>query len=681
MARYVGIDLGEYEVKIVELDGSYKKPRLLGVHAARVERGPEGKELLGTSLGKTALRALAEAGASKENVCLGFPIREAVLRSITVPFQGAEQIKKVIKFEVEGSIHSHQVDEMVVDFWTLAERKGETDVNVVAVPKAPLRTVLQTLEKGGLEPEKVDLDAMALFRTAVWLGAIGESGVIQKQAVKDKTAKDKAAKAADVHAELEPGKGLIRNEKVPVRLIVDVGARSTRVLITRDGQLVDLRALRTGADAIAEEVALQAGVPLEVARKATEECLRSGDDYVVVVDGNEAPQAKAESATEGGATEGAEEEAAAAAVATAKEPIAYKQVLQARDRLLDRLGKEFVRFLASVRGLGPIEEVWLTGGGSLLPGIDLVIEEAFGMAPKQLDVLAGLAHSLSPEEAKVLGPKIATAVGLALKWLGGTPGVELRQEDLVFTRRFDRIKFPLAIACMIGAFFMLVYLVKLYKDLDMLEGTYGATWVSPQVAKAGARTQAPQVQFTGYLGKLVNPGSWFQRKFEGEAYPKLMKTLDQAAVVRRLQTLRRELEDLYKTKQQASGYYSQFHIESGYAVLARASEVLEQVGPQLGRYLLTEIDLNIPPQSTGRTLMMTFALRSDSLSTFRQKFDVLEKAFDAACKVDVTPFEKVVSQGSERPFRGDGDEGAFMTLKVELKSPIPVFHDNRIAGN
>ena len=683
MAKYVGVDLGEYEVKIVELDGSYKRPRLLGVHAARVKRAADGKDLIGTALAKTTLRALADAGISKENVCVGFPVREAVLRSITVPFQGADQIKKVIKFEVEGTIHSHQVDDMVVDFWTLAERKGETDVNVVAVPKAPLRTVLQAMEKGGLEPEKVDLDAMALYRVAVWCGAVGESGVLQKQAAKDKAkdkaAKDKIARNSDEDVSDAPV-AVVRAEKVPVRLIVDVGARATRILITRDGQLVDLRALRSGADAIADEVATQAGVTIDVARTAVEECLRSGDDYVVV-DSPETQTGKAAKVEEPEAAVAQEATATAVVAASPTEQIPYKLVLQARDRLLDRLGKEFLRFLASVRGLGPIEAVFVTGGGSLLPGVDLVIEEAFGKPAQPLDVLSGLAHSLSPEDAKVLGPKIAIAVGLALKWLGGVPGVEFRQEDLAYTRRFDRIKFPLAIACMIGAFFMLVYLVKLYKDVDMLEGTCGATWVSQQQAKPGARTQAPQVQFTGYLGKIVNPGSWFQRKFEGDNYGKLVKTLADTPVFRRLPALRRALDEFYRQKQKESGFYSEFAIESGYAVLARAAEVLEQAAPQLGRFLVTEIELNIPPQSTGRILLLTFALRSDSLSTFRQKFDVVEKAFGAACKVDNSPFDKAASQGNERPFRGDTDEGAYMTLRVDLKSPIPVFHDSRSASN
>ena len=164
MAKGVGLDPGEYEIKVVELDGSYKKPRLAKVSIDRVSQTTAAASDAGHAAreAEVALHALKDAKISRDNVILGFPCREAVLRKLTVPFRGADQIRKVIKFEVEESIHSHNVDEMVVDFHTLEEVDDGTQVMVAAVPKAPLRVTLDALEEMGIDPEFVDLDTMAL---------------------------------------------------------------------------------------------------------------------------------------------------------------------------------------------------------------------------------------------------------------------------------------------------------------------------------------------------------------------------------------------------------------------------------------------------------------------------------------------------------------------------------------
>ena len=115
MAKAVGLDAGEHEVKLVELDGSYRRTRLSKILLERVEEDEAGADdALHASRGAVAaLRAFKEVNANRENITLGFPSREAVFRRLTVPFSGREQIRKVIKFEVEGSIHSHSVDDMV----------------------------------------------------------------------------------------------------------------------------------------------------------------------------------------------------------------------------------------------------------------------------------------------------------------------------------------------------------------------------------------------------------------------------------------------------------------------------------------------------------------------------------------------------------------------------------------
>ena len=433
MAKGVGLDAGEYEVKVVELDGSYRKPRLTKVSIDKVQSEvDESEEFHARMEAESALHALKDAKVARDNVTLGFPCREAVLRDLSVPFVGADSIRKVIKFEAESSIHSHNVDDMVVDFRILKELAGETRVMVAAVPKQSLGTLLDALESMGIEPEKVDLDTMALYRVAEWAGCFDESA---------------PEVVADGEADLPVTTALAAGQ-LSARVVVDVGARSTRILAVVQGELIDMRALRVGADTISEEVAAQLGISLSAAREAIVNVLETEEDFVLASDDDEdEPEIQD--------TEAEAEELAEAVVQS--EVVSVDLVLGARDRFMVRLRREVVRFLTGLARVGGIEKLYVTGGGSFLPGMNDVLREAFGCEPESLDVLARLSHNLEDEDVRWIGPRIAVAIGLALGPMGGPAGFNFRQEDLAFRRRFDRIKFPLAIACMLAVFLPFIY--------------------------------------------------------------------------------------------------------------------------------------------------------------------------------------------------------------------------------
>jgi len=180
----------------------------------------------------------------------------------------------------------------------------------------------------------------------------------------------------------------------------------------------------------------------------------------------------------------------------------------------------------------------------------------FGREPRPLQYMDRLNHSLAEDEVDDLEPRLAVAVGLALGGLGGPKGFNFRQEELAFTRRFDRIKLPLAIACMLGLFFACFWGLKLYKDVDLLEGVYGKEVIRKKKAKSGRKTargrkraaSGKQVYFSGYLGTMVNPTLAAQRLLEPADYAKLMKSLANAdpfdRIARYLSFMEAERRDL-----------------------------------------------------------------------------------------------------------------------------------------
>jgi type IV pilus assembly protein PilM len=640
MAKSIGIDAGDHSVKVVEIDGSYRKTRLLRCQVETVAAAPDGAERAAATA--LAITTAMKAGKIAGDAVLGHPSREAVLRTIEVPFSGRDAIRKVIKAEVEGVIQSQSVDEMVVDFLEVGKAAEGSKVLVAAIPKQGLREVLEALADGGFDPEHVDLDAMAVYRAADWCGAF--------------TPPTSAPVPPD--AEAAP--------LSTTTMVLDLGARSTRVLVVTDGKLVDMRTIRLGDASIAEAVMRASSLSLDDARAAVQACLTTGADWSGEV-ADALPAAVVAPATAG-------EEAAPAKMRSVT--IAAAQVEAEQDAYLQRLSRELVRFLASNSRLGSIHAVWITGGGSRIAGMKGMLEGVFSRAPQELDVLGRLQHSLSPEEAETLGPRLATAIGLALQPFGGPDGFELRQEDLAYTRGFDRVKFPLAITCMVALFTAVVYGVKLNNDLKNLQYQIGTEYRDPQ---KGTYT------FYGQLCAVFESG-WFTKfslKEGNKEYHEkdLRADLVLQPVANRVKFVLDKLERMLKQRQESSGVYEDLSVDSGLAVLVRFFEVLKRAEDAgLGKYLLCKFDLNMKStgvgDKSGRALNFTIAIR-DAERTARARKDDLQSEIEAECKLPDSPFSRIDALAThENPFADaaeSGIKGTYFDMKIMIKDSFNAF--------
>lgn len=622
MVKTVGIDAGDHAVKIVELDGNYRKTRLLRVHEQVIADAATRVDTVAS-----AARAAFDAGMKGE-VFLGHPCREAVLRVIDLPFKGHEAIRKVVKAEIEGEIHSHVVDDMIVDFHELgATPEGGTRVLVGSVPKEALRNQLKVLSKVSIEPESVDLDTMSLWRAAHWAGAFEGS------------AADPASAGCTA--------------------VVDVGARSVKIILVEGEQLVEMRALRLGDAAIGEEVARHLGVPAASTREAVRRGLATGSDQEVEVED---------------VVPATGNEQAPAAPTKRVVTVTHAQVEAAQTAFLQRLARELVRYLTSSGKASRIKTLWITGGASRTPGIREMLQEVFSTEPRELDLLGRMQHDLDAEQAAALGPSLATAIGLALTKFGGPTGFNLRQEDLAFTRGFERIKFPLAIACMLGLLALFVHGNRRTQELKNLELRIGRTHVDPKNPKA------PPV-FHGMLNSVLG-SSWFespqqfryeQSKGKDYLYKDLVAELMAAPVHRRIALVRDKLKAVADQKQKESGVYEDVSLESGLAVLVRFAQVIKSVEPQLGRYLMMKLDLNMKAPS--RSLDFVVALRGDR---FRDAMAAIEEAFKAEYAKPDSPFEEPKSRDAkskEDLFKQGpgGTPGVYFTMKLRVKDSFQPF--------
>ncbi|MEC8651555.1 MAG: pilus assembly protein PilM [Planctomycetota bacterium] len=634
MVRSIGIDSGDRAVHVVNLDGSYRKTRLVSRHSAPVGANDDPMR---PDIVADAVREALDGGM-KGAMTLGHPCREAVLRTIELPFKGADAIKKVVKSEIEGEIYSHSVEDTVVDFHEIGEgATGGTRVLIASVPKIGLRNQLNSLDAQGIDPETVDLDTMALWRAADWAGVFEGAG--------------------------EEGDGAA----APVHVVVDLGARAVRVLLAEGEQLVDMRTLRLGDHVVADQIARAPGIHGEQAREAIAECLQTGGDSRV-----EQVDPPALAAPE----DGAEGEAPAAPEPARAEIIAFDEVDAAHTKYLKRLARELTRFLTAT-GMAPrIRSVWLSGSGCRAAGVHEMLAAVFGCEPKELDVLSHLAHDLDEAEAAELSPQLAVAVGLALSSLGGPEGFQLRQEDLAQTGGFDAIKFPLAIACMVGLLAMFVFAQVKSMELTKLEH------------EIGEQPNVEQAAFHGYLNPIFGD-KWLEDKryfaLKGKdgrttyKYKDLVADVSAAEVHERVGIVRRKLRDVARQKQKETGVYEDVKIESGLSVLVRWAEMIKSIEPQLGRYLVPSIKLGMKPGS--RRLVFTVAFRGED---FRSRMGLLQNAINAEASKADSPFLPTADPTPKDDLFADRDEtgvtGAYYTFTLPIKEIFEPFGPSARVG-
>ena len=633
--RTIGIDPGDLAAKVVEIDGSYKKTRLVHVGIAPVAAdatAPGDAATRAAARGEAVIVAMGEG--RRGEIALAHPCREAILRPLDLPFTGRDAIRKVVKAEIEGEIQSGSVDDMIVDFHEIGPgQNGGTRLLVAAVPKAGIKSMLVSLAAHKVEPESIDLDNMALWRAAHWAGAFA----------------DAAGTEANITA------------------VVDLGAHSVNVILVEGEHRVEMRVLRVGDGAVAEEIARKNGIDVAAAREVVHACLATGADQRIEVAAAlpAAPKADAE---------GAGDAPVPAVPATRVVRIEHAAVEAAHTACMQRIARELTRFLtASGRG-ERLRAVYATGGGSRSVAAKEMLAAVFGVEVRELDLLSHLTHDLSPEQAADLGPRIAVALGMALGALGGPNGFELRQEDLLLAKGFERVKFPLAIFCMVAVLALFVHWNLRRAEKRTLEIEIGLEFLDKKDAK-----KPPQ--FFGMLNSLFAT-AWFENPQQfrlvkgGKDYvfKDLVAELLAAPVHRRLQIVRDRLREVSEQKQKDSGIFEDVSIESGLAVLVRWSEMLRDAEPELGRFLVTKFDLSM--KAPNRTLEFTVAFRGDD---FRDRRSALQRVIDAELDRADSPFErpKRPDEGKSEDMYRDSKEsgviGAYYRIVLHVKENFRPF--------
>lgn len=157
----LGLDLGSSSVKAVclrkgwmslEWAGGYQRdlPQPPGLFDWAREAVPGLKEWI------------AEHRLPTDRVVVSLPAHLISLRTLTLPFNDARKLDKVVPFEIEALL-PYPLEEVVVDYHVTDTTEGKTNLMVAAVPRGLVKNYLEQLARVGIDPEAVELDGMALM--------------------------------------------------------------------------------------------------------------------------------------------------------------------------------------------------------------------------------------------------------------------------------------------------------------------------------------------------------------------------------------------------------------------------------------------------------------------------------------------------------------------------------------
>lgn len=231
--NFVGLDLGSYEFKAVELkkDKKDKKGEKALVTYSSALAPPHflasDSEVDWAAYSKALEKFYTEAEFSTNNVVAALPESQIFTRVITVPKMSGKELKNAMQWESEQYIPV-PLDDVSLDYKVIgnAGAVDKIDILLVAAPLTLTKKYLKIISDAGLETIGLETEALAAARSLVGL-----------------------------------------NSSSPTTLIVSIGAATTDITIISGGFIRFTRSISTGGEAFARAVSQGLGFEIGRARE------------------------------------------------------------------------------------------------------------------------------------------------------------------------------------------------------------------------------------------------------------------------------------------------------------------------------------------------------------------------------------------------------------------------------
>jgi len=355
MAETVGLDIGTTAVRAALVATSKGAPVLkrygeVGLPPGAVVNG----EIVDDGVVADAItRLFKQAKLPKKRVVVGMANQRVIVRQVLLPQQSEEELAQSLAFQAQEFIPI-PIDEAVLDFVPLedvvaADGAAQMSVLVIAAQKDMASELLEVVNKVGVKPLSFDLQAFALVRS-LNLGSFN----------------------------LDPN----------ARVIVNIGASITQVIVSKGGSLRFLRIIPMGGQDFTRRLADD----MSISREEAEELKKR-----IGVARSDAPP-----------MEGDDGKAQAALTAQA-------------DILIEEI-RSSIDFYVSQNPEGAMDRLYISGNGTRLSFLAARMMSALNMQLDTIRLLAdgeGALHEdrrlgLDENQKKLIVPVLPIAAGLAM---------------------------------------------------------------------------------------------------------------------------------------------------------------------------------------------------------------------------------------------------------------------------
>jgi general secretion pathway protein L len=160
MQRVIGLDIGSYSIKAVEIVNTFKSYEITNFYENVI---PNVEELDPDIIIPACMEQLFQENNLKaDRIITAMPGQYISSRIMSFGFSDPRKIEAAIMSELEEAV-PFNMDDMIIDHQIIGVREGETITLAVMTRKNFLRSFLEHLQRIDIDPKLVDVDSLAFY--------------------------------------------------------------------------------------------------------------------------------------------------------------------------------------------------------------------------------------------------------------------------------------------------------------------------------------------------------------------------------------------------------------------------------------------------------------------------------------------------------------------------------------